>query len=121
MVRRVSPIAFIASATAEARAAQVRLSAFYGAVPPEKASTIVALGGDGFMLETLHAFMNSGQPIYGMNCGSVGFLMNEFRERLSAGCWRRSRSSIRLPCVPLTRGCRCGCLCHQPSPLLRPK
>jgi NAD+ kinase len=78
--RRVLPIAFIASDSAEARAAQSRLSSFYGAVAPEKAATIVALGGDGFMLETLHAFMNTGKPIYGMNCGSVGFLMNEFRE-----------------------------------------
>ncbi len=41
---------------------------------------IVALGGDGFMLQTLHAFMNSGKPIYGLNCGSVGFLMNELTE-----------------------------------------
>ena len=73
-------IAFIASGAAEARAAQARLSAAYKAVPPEKAEVIVALGGDGFMLQTLHAFMNSGKPIYGMNCGSVGFLMNEFRE-----------------------------------------
>ena len=82
-------IAFIASGAAEARAAQARLSAAYKAVAPEKAEVIVALGGDGFMLQTLHAFMNSGKPIYGMNCGSVGFLMNEFREdrlaeRLSA-------------------------------------
>ena len=62
-------ISFIASA-----------SGAYNGVPPEKADVIVALGGDGFMLQTLHAFMNSGTPIYGMNCGSVGFLMNEFRE-----------------------------------------
>ena len=40
----------------------------------------MALGGDGLMLQTLHTFMNTGKPIYGMNCGSVGFLMNEFRE-----------------------------------------
>jgi NAD+ kinase len=73
-------IAFIASSAVEARAAQARLSAAYKAVAPEKADVIVALGGDGFMLQTLHAFMNSGKPIYGMNCGSVGFLMNEFRE-----------------------------------------
>jgi NAD+ kinase len=83
------PIAFISSGTEEAAAAQVRLSARYGGVAPEKADAIVALGGDGLMLQTLHAFMNTGKPIYGMNCGSVGFLMNEFnedglRERLSA-------------------------------------
>jgi NAD+ kinase len=82
-------IAFIASGTDEARAAQARLSRLYRGVPPEDADIIVALGGDGFMLQTLHAFMNTGKPIYGMNCGSVGFLMNEFhvnglRERLAA-------------------------------------
>jgi NAD+ kinase len=40
----------------------------------------VALGGDGFMLQTLHVFLNKAKPIYGMNFGSIGFLMNEFRE-----------------------------------------
>ena len=45
---------------------------------PEAADVIVALGGDGFMLQTLHAFLGTGKPIYGMNLGSVGFLMNEY-------------------------------------------
>ena len=99
MTRRVSPIAFIASDTAEARAAQTRLSSFYGAVAPEKAATIVTLGGDGFMLETLHAFMNTGQAIYGMNCGSVGFLMNEFREH---GLRERLRAAVETAIHPLT-------------------
>src|ERR1700748_3310943 len=44
------------------------------------ADIIVALGGDGFMLQTLHAFLSKGKPIYGMNLGSVGFLMNEYRQ-----------------------------------------
>ena len=73
-------IAFIASSVDEARQALERLVARYGSVEPEQADVIVALGGDGLMLQTLHAFMNTGKPIYGMNCGSVGFLMNEFRE-----------------------------------------
>ena len=47
---------------------------------PEEADVIVALGGDGLMLQTLHAFMKSGKPIYGMHRGTVGFLMNEFNE-----------------------------------------
>src|SRR5439155_4645070 len=98
LTRRASPIAFIASDTAEARAAQTRLSSFYGGVTPEKAATIVALGGDGFMLETLHAFMNTGKPIYGMNCGSVGFLMNEFREE---GLRERLRAAIETVIHPL--------------------
>jgi NAD+ kinase len=98
LTRRVSPIAFIASDTAEACAAQASLSAAYGAVAPEKAATIVAIGGDGFMLETLHAFMNTGKPIYGMNCGSVGFLMNEFREE---GLRERLRAASETVIHPL--------------------
>ncbi len=73
-------IAFIASNVEEARVAQERLTKTYHGVPPEEADVVVALGGDGLMLQTLHDFMNTGKPIYGMNCGSVGFLMNEFRE-----------------------------------------
>ncbi len=77
---RGEAIAFIASSVDEAGAAQARLNARYHGVPPQQADVIVALGGDGLMLQTLHAFMNTGKPIYGMNCGSVGFLMNEFGE-----------------------------------------
>jgi len=73
-------IAFIASSAPEAMLAQQRLMELYPSVDPENADIVVALGGDGFMLQTLHRFMNSGKPIYGMNRGSVGFLMNEFRE-----------------------------------------
>ncbi len=72
--------ALVAAETDEARAAAARLSAEYRTVPPEEAEAIVALGGDGLMLETLHRFIDRGTPIYGMNCGSVGFLMNEYRE-----------------------------------------
>lgn len=82
-------IAFVASETEEAQSARSRLVARYGDSPIDKADVIVALGGDGLMLQTLHRFMGSSKPIYGMNRGSVGFLMNEFREtglrkRLSA-------------------------------------
>ena len=57
---------------------------------PDEADIVVALGGDGFMLQTLHAFLGTGKPIYGMNLGSVGFLMNEYRRRRSAASgWRR--------------------------------
>ncbi|WP_421724010.1 NAD kinase [Bauldia sp.] len=72
-------IAFIAADTDEARSARQRLAKRYGDVATDDAEVIVALGGDGFMLQTLHTFMNTGKPIYGMNCGSVGFLMNEFK------------------------------------------
>lgn len=76
----VRAIAFLASPIEEAESARDRLVERYGGVDPEDADVIVALGGDGFMLQTLHAFMNSGKPIYGMNRGSVGFLMNEYSE-----------------------------------------
>lgn len=72
--------AFVASDTAEAQDAAKRLSARYGAIPAQEADMIVALGGDGFMLETLHHYLERGVPIYGMNCGTVGFLMNSYVE-----------------------------------------
>ena len=73
-------LAFVASAVPQARASQARLQARYASVPPEQADVIVALGGDGFMLETLHAHLGRNVPIYGMNQGTVGFLMNDYAE-----------------------------------------
>lgn len=73
-------IAFVASDAPEAQAALRRLVHAYGNSPPKSADVIIALGGDGFMLETMHRYMGDRVPIYGMNRGSVGFLMNEFRE-----------------------------------------
>ncbi|MEP7031647.1 MAG: NAD kinase [Pseudolabrys sp.] len=73
-------IAFIASQTPEAIAAYGQLEKRYGNADPKAADVIVALGGDGLMLQTLHKFMNSGKPIYGMHRGTVGFLMNEYVE-----------------------------------------
>ena len=80
MSQRFQHIAFVASHTPEAREAYGRLEKRYGNADPAKADVIVALGGDGLMLQTLHKFMNSGKPIYGMHRGTVGFLMNEFVE-----------------------------------------
>ncbi len=65
---------------AEAEAARDRLVARHGAVAPADADVVVALGGDGFMLHMLHDVMGRGTPIFGMNRGSVGFLMNDYRE-----------------------------------------
>ncbi len=88
-------IAFISSGSDEARSAQQSLIARYGSVAAQDAEVIVALGGDGLMLQTLHAFMNTGKPIYGMNCGSVGFLMNEYvEERLPERIAASSRNEI---------------------------
>jgi NAD+ kinase len=82
-------IAFVASPAPEAQRAHKILSQRYGEVSPKEADVIVALGGDGFMLQTLHALMKTGKPIYGMHRGTVGFLMNEYsaeglEERLAA-------------------------------------
>jgi NAD+ kinase len=73
-------IAFLAAATEVARAARDRLAARYGAAALDAADFVVPLGGDGMMLETQHKLLGRNRPIYGMNCGSVGFLMNEYRE-----------------------------------------
>ncbi len=72
--------AFLASASPSAQAARARLAQLHGEVSEEDAEIIVALGGDGFMLETLHRFMGRAMPVYGINRGSVGFLMNAYRE-----------------------------------------
>jgi NAD+ kinase len=73
-------IAVVAAEHDEAASAAERLKGAYPTVPPEQADVIIALGGDGFMLETLHRYMSFGVPIFGMNRGSVGFLMNTFQE-----------------------------------------
>ena len=80
MARRFNRVAFVASPTQEAQEALASLRDTYSAVEPDEADVVVALGGDGLMLQTLHRFMGTAKPIYGMNRGSVGFLMNEFRE-----------------------------------------
>jgi NAD+ kinase len=82
-------LAFISSDTQDAREAAARLAALYGQSRIEDADVVVALGGDGFMLQALQDNMDSGRAIYGMNRGSVGFLMNEYaetglRERIAA-------------------------------------
>ncbi len=80
VARDLNRIAFLSAGTPEAEAARIRLIHIYGDCDPKLADVIVALGGDGLMLQVLHRFMGAKKPIYGMNRGSVGFLMNEFRE-----------------------------------------
>ncbi len=86
---RFSKIAFRASDAKAAQEALAVLGAQYANVPAEEAEVIVALGGDGFMLQTLHEMQKLKVPVYGMNCGTIGFLMNAFSlealaERLEA-------------------------------------
>ncbi len=73
-------IACVAANSQEARQARKLLAKRLGLVEPADADVIVALGGDGFMLQTIHAHLGLGVPIYGLNLGTVGFLMNAFRE-----------------------------------------
>src|ERR1700744_6605902 len=106
-------IAFVASPSAEAQQALVQLTATYGNRPPDEADVIVALGGDGLMLQTLHQYMRSGKPIYGMHRGTVGFLMNEFstrdlHERLSA-----ARESVIHPLLMRATDVHCEVHIHH--------
>lgn len=76
----IERIAFRWAPTPQAEAAAEALTGVYGNCPPDEADVIVALGGDGFMLAMLHDYMESGIPIYGMNKGTIGFLMNQYAE-----------------------------------------
>ncbi len=92
-------IAFVASRTDEAQAALAEIRARYTEVALDKAEVIVALGGDGFMLRTLHRHMALNRPVYGMKLGTVGFLMNQHRvdgllERLA-----RAQATVLKPLV----------------------
>lgn len=85
---QVEKIAFLASPSEDAQAALKELESAYPNHPVDDADVVVALGGDGFMLRTLHSHMRKGKKIYGMNRGSVGFLMNGYsaeglRERIA--------------------------------------
>ena len=71
-------LALLSSQARPARTALKALAKIYGNNSPQDADVIVALGGDGFMLQTQHEYMNSGLPVYGMNKGTIGFLMNEY-------------------------------------------
>ncbi len=90
-------IAFVASPTQLAGESRARLMARYGDCPLEQAALIVSLGGDGFMLETLHRLLGKNVPVYGMNCGSVGFLMNPFSEDDLPGRLARAQEAVLRP------------------------
>ena len=91
-------LAFVCANTPNARAVRARLERRYGAAPPAQADIIVALGGDGLMLQTLHRTMRRRTPIYGMNLGTVGFLMNTYRE---AGLLQRLKKARQVTLTPL--------------------
>ncbi len=90
-------LAFAAAHTDLAARARARLIARYGDVPADDAEVIVALGGDGFMLETLHQILGRPIAVFGMNCGSVGFLMNAFGEDDLPGRIARAQEAVLYP------------------------
>ena len=100
-------IAFVASPAPIAIEAREKLITLYGECPLSEATVVVALGGDGFMLETIHQVLPLNLPVYGMNRGSVGFLMNTYSEDdLRRACLspaRRQRNCIRCVCTPSLR------------------
>ena len=103
--KRYDRIAFVASTGVEAEQALAQLVRAYGNHDPADADVIVALGGDGFMLETMHNFIDKHVPMFGMHRGSIGFLMNTYApdgltERL-AQC-----AAVRLH--PLSMRATCG-------------
>lgn len=79
-MRMTDRISFVASPAPAAQAALAALTGRYGQAGAGQATHIVALGGDGFMLQTLHNSRGLGLPVYGMNCGTIGFLMNSYAE-----------------------------------------
>ena len=93
----MSKIAFVAAQTDVAVRARERLLDIYGDTAARDADVIVALGGDGLMLECLHQVLGTEQPVYGMNCGSVGFMMNEFAEAELPARIARAQSSVLHP------------------------
>ena len=97
--KRIDAICFLSSGSPEADEALNKLVARYGNCTPEQADVIVALGGDGLMLQTLHRTMSSPKPIYGMNRGSVGFLMNEYADRGLRQRLAAARPSIIHPLI----------------------
>ena len=88
---------FAASSSGLAQESRARLVALYGDCPLDQSDIVVALGGDGFMLETLHKVLERGVPVYGMNCGSVGFMMNNFAETDLPGRLARAQAAVLHP------------------------
>ena len=95
----ITKICFLADETESAQKALNRLQARYGKAPCRRADAIVVLGGDGFMLQTLHRYIGKGVPFYGMNRGTVGFLMNQYRED---NLPERIRAAMHVTLYPLT-------------------
>ena len=109
-------VAFVASDNPEAQSALERLTERYGAYTGDNPDAIVALGGDGLMLQTLHRSHAPQLPIYGMNRGSVGFLMNDYHEDdLHERLGRAEAAVIHPLAMPATDGHRPDTTARSPS------
>ncbi len=101
--RNAASLAFVAADTPDATEARDRLAALYGDTPVRDSDVMVVLGGDGFMLQTLRDALGAGKPVYGMNRGTVGFLMNEYRDE---GLRERIAAAVRERITPLSMTAR---------------
>lgn len=101
MAVRPSPaprLAFVCASTPTAREAKARLEEQYGSSSTAEADIVIALGGDGLMLQALHRNMRRLKPIYGMNLGTVGFLLNTYKEN---GLLQRLKKARQVTLTPL--------------------
>ncbi|KAG1083721.1 hypothetical protein G6F40_014678 [Rhizopus arrhizus] len=116
-------IAFLASTTEPAQMARAAMVSRYGDYAPEQADVLCPLGGDGFMLQTLHRHGHLGKPVFGMKLGTVGFLMNQYRgdDDVHARIARAEPANLRpLEMVALTEsGPSTGSLAYTDVSLLR--
>ena len=92
-------LAFLASPADEAQQALAQLVDVHGQHDPADADVLVALGGDGFMLQTLHRHGGLGKPVFGMKLGTVGFLMNHHRDDPATGPALLARIAAAEPAV----------------------
>ena len=101
-MRQPLTLAFIVSPSSKAQslASLLTTSPLYNTTRPEDADILVVLGGDGFMLRTLHTYQSLNKPVYGINCGTVGFLMND-QPPSPDDLFQRLESSVSTPLHPL--------------------
>ena len=115
-------LAFLAAPTAEAQSARTLLASRYGDPAPAEADVLVALGGDGFMLQTLHRHGGLGKPVYGMKFGTVGFLMNQQRDDSLVERLHSAEPAVLRPLqmiVETESGASVGSLAYNEVSLLR--
>jgi len=115
-------IAFLASKAESAQAALLQLERRYGQVQPDAADVVVALGGDGFMLQVLHRHGGLGKPVYGMKHGGVGFLMNHYGQEGLLARLHGAEPAVLRPLEMLAQtesGTSTGSLAYNEVSLLR--